>query len=154
MELNNKLHTSAANPLYPFSSTLDGPQSQSGRFGEEKNSLPYRESILRRKGEAPNVFIHLAHSFLTSTVHAHTLFTNTVHAHTLFTSTVHAHTLFTSTVHARTLFTSTVHARTNNFFQKRIINFYRYAQSDPAGKRAFGELFCTKSHFQLLCLVP
>jgi hypothetical protein len=45
MEVNGQLHAPAAlppgkEPLYPLDRRLGGPQSHSGRGGEEKNSQP------------------------------------------------------------------------------------------------------------------
>jgi hypothetical protein len=38
MAVNGQLHAPAACPWYPLARRLGGPQSQSGRGGEEKNS--------------------------------------------------------------------------------------------------------------------
>jgi len=38
MEVSGQLHPSAALPPHPLDRKLGGPQSQSGRGGEEKNS--------------------------------------------------------------------------------------------------------------------
>jgi len=112
----------------------------------------------------PYVFIHLAHSFLTSTLHARTLLTSTAHARTVLTSTLHAltlltsiahaRTLLTSTAHARTVLTSTLHARTHNIFQKRTISFSRSTHSSRWRESILENFVCTKSRFQLLCLLP
>jgi hypothetical protein len=45
MEVNGQLHTLASlpqgmSPLYQFYKGLGGPQSRSGRYGEQKNLLP------------------------------------------------------------------------------------------------------------------
>jgi hypothetical protein len=45
MEVSGQLHAPAVlpqgkNPRYPLDRTLGGPQSRSGRGGEEKNSQP------------------------------------------------------------------------------------------------------------------
>jgi hypothetical protein len=52
MEVNGQLHAPAAlpqgkEPRYPLDRRLGGPQSRSGRNGEEKNSHPRRESNTR-----------------------------------------------------------------------------------------------------------
>jgi hypothetical protein len=49
MELSGQLHVPAVlpqgkSPWYPLDRRLGGPQSRSGRGGEEKNSQPRRES--------------------------------------------------------------------------------------------------------------
>jgi hypothetical protein len=50
MEVSGQLHTSAAlpprgkSPWYPLDRSLGGPQSRSGRGGEDKNSSPRQES--------------------------------------------------------------------------------------------------------------
>jgi hypothetical protein len=48
MEVRGQLHVSAAlpkrkSPRYPLYRRLGGPQSRSGRYGEEKNSQPLPE---------------------------------------------------------------------------------------------------------------
>jgi hypothetical protein len=51
MEVSSQLHDPADLPQgkspYPLDRRLGGPQSRSGRGGEEKNSQPPRESNLR-----------------------------------------------------------------------------------------------------------
>jgi hypothetical protein len=52
MEVSGQLHAPAAlppgkNPWYPFDRRLGGPQSRSGRGGEEKISQAHRESNSR-----------------------------------------------------------------------------------------------------------
>jgi hypothetical protein len=48
MEVSGQRHASAALPQVPLARRLGGPQSRSGRGGEEKNDSPCRESKPRR----------------------------------------------------------------------------------------------------------
>jgi hypothetical protein len=112
MQLSNQLHTSAANLLYPFSSMLVGPQSQSARFGEEKIVCPIENRSLGGVG-----------------------------------GTKRYHSPRTKFLDQYCTCSYTQSPPKANYQLLSI-----HTQSVPAGKRVFG-LFCTKPHFQLLCLV-
>jgi hypothetical protein len=63
MEVSCQLHASAALPqgkstLYPLHRILGGPQSRSGRDGEEKNPQPSGESNPRTRKYHVDGFMH------------------------------------------------------------------------------------------------
>jgi hypothetical protein len=154
MELSNQLHTSAANPLYPFSSMLGGPQSQSGRFGEDKNIFPYRESILRRRGDHQTFSFTILEQYCTR---PYTIDQYSTRPYTIDQYCTRPYTIDQYCTRPYTIDQYSTRPYKQFFFPKAIsISFSRYTQSVPAVQRAFWRtlLYSTKSHFQLLCPVP